>query len=291
MKIILFGKEHSEKSVELAKSLFAVLNEKKIPFLVDEGFYLSLQRQNIVLDEGTKCTSADFDANIAISIGGDGTFLKAADKIGSKNIPILGVNTGRLGFLTNVSKGEFAKAITALLNNRYVTEERAMLQFYSEDDAENVGFALNEIAVLKQDGSSMISLHTTVNGEYLATYQADGLIVATPTGSTAYSMSVGGPLVVPQAKNLILSPIAPHSLTVRPLVIPDDWTIELQVESRNNAFLVALDGRSKVFHQTPKLFIKKADFTIKLVKLPAQTFYKTLRSKLMWGIDKRIQEC
>ena len=290
MKFIIFGKDYSKESSNLAKSLFEILNEKSIPFIVEKGFYLSLLRQNIVSESDVKCAAAEFDADIAIGIGGDGTFLKAADKIRDKNIPILGVNTGRLGFLTNVSKEEFASAIDALLDNRYVIDERAVLQFYSDDNAQLVNFALNEIAVLKQEGNSMLSLHATVNGEYLATYQSDGLIIATPTGSTAYSMSVGGPLVVPQAKNLILSPIAPHSLNMRPLVIPDDWTVELQVQSRNNAFLVSLDGRSEVFHQTPKLYIKKADFTVKLLKLPTQTFFKTLRNKLMWGIDKRMEE-
>ena len=290
MMFIIFGKNYSEKSFGLAKSLFEILNEKAIPFIVEEEFYLSLLRQNIVSEADIKCAPAEFTADIAISIGGDGTFLKTADKIRDKNIPILGMNTGRLGFLTNVPKEEFAEAIDALLNKHYVTEERAVLQFYSSDNVKNINFALNEIAVLKQDGSSMISLHTTVNGEYLACYQADGLIVATPTGSTAYSMSVGGPLVVPQAKNLILSPIAPHSLNMRPLVIPDDWTVELQVESRHNSFLVSLDGRSKVFHQSPKLYIKKADFTIKKLKLPTQTFFETLRNKLMWGVDKRNEE-
>lgn len=291
MKIGIFGNLHTEEIVVLSKKLFEISSKKDITFIIEKDLYDFLQTKHIEIPKSEIITSDDFQADVVISIGGDGTFLKTASRIGRKNIPILGVNTGRLGFLIDTSKEDFVKAIDLLLNGEYAVEERTALKL-SCTDAHfcNDAFALNEVAVLKQDSNSMITLQTKVNGEYLTTYLADGLIISTPTGSTAYSMSVGGPLVVPQSKNLIISPVAPHSFNIRPLVIPDEWEIELKVESRSNSFLVALDGRSEIFHHSSKLRIKKADFTIKVVKRPEHSFFDSLRNKLLWGIDKRNNE-
>jgi NAD+ kinase len=230
----------------------------------------------------------DFDVDLALSIGGDGTFLSTAARIGRKQIPILGVNTGRLGFLADVPSEEILTALEAIITKQYFIEERSLLFVVASDGTEfEYPYALNEVSVLKQDSSSMISINASVNGELVHTYQADGLILSTPTGSTAYSMSVGGPLVVPQAQNIILSPVASHSLNVRPLIIPDSWTIELDVRSRTRSYLVALDGRSVVLEQNTKLYISKADYTIKVIKQLNHTFFDTLKNKLMWGVDKR----
>ena len=233
--------------------------------------------------------SDDFDLDIALSIGGDGTFLKTAARIGRKEIPILGVNQGRVGFLTDINRNDLEDAVEEIFKNYYRIEERTLLQL-CENGAKMLkgyNFALNEVAVQKRDTSSMLSIHTYIDDDYLTTYQADGLIIATPTGSTAYSMSVNGPIIMPTVNNLVLSPIAPHSLNVRPLVIPDHCTIKVKVESRSNTFLVALDGRSEVFPNGMEFLISKAPYTTKVIKRYSQTFFKTLSDKLMWGMDSR----
>ena len=227
-------------------------------------------------------------ADYALSIGGDGTFLNTAAHIGSKNIPILGVNIGRLGFLADVPAEEMLQAVEALIAGNLIVEERTLLMVESSDGTVfEYPFALNEISILKQDSSSMISIHTTLNGEPIHTYQADGLLVSTPTGSTAYSMSVGGPIVVPQAGNFILSPVASHSLNVRPLIVPDNWIVDLEVKSRSNCFQLALDGRAIILNENTHLRISKANFTTKVVKQQNHTFFDNLKNKLMWGLDKR----
>ena len=290
MKIATFGNtEKKQESIKPIKILFEVLREKKTHVMTDRRFFDFLAEElgndNIVNEiiEGD-----DFCADLALSIGGDGTFLNTASLVGSKEIPILGINTGRLGFLADVSSNEIAPAINEIYNNNYFIEQRSVIQLKTDNpDFVQYPHALNEIVILKQDSSSMIAIDVHINGEYLNTYQADGLIVATPTGSTAYSMSVGGPLAVPQANNMIISPVASHSLNVCPLVIPDTWTVELCVSSRSKKFLVALDGRSTIFSQQYKLMITKSDFNIRVIKRPQHTFFSTLRNKLMWGIDKR----
>lgn len=290
MKIAVFGNAYRHESIAQIKILFEALKERKAHVIADKSFFDFFHEkinedgliQEIIEDD-------NFSADLALSIGGDGTFLNTASRIGAKNIPILGINTGRLGFLADVSSNEILPAIDEIYNDKCFIEERSVIQLKTENtEFKSYPYALNEIAILKQDSSSMITINAHVNGEYLNTYQSDGLLIATPTGSTAYSMSVGGPLVVPQANNLIISPVAPHSLHIRPLVIPDTWTIELEVKSRNKNFLVSLDGRSDIFEQHHKLSISKGEFTIKVVKRPHHTFFNALRTKLMWGADKRI---
>ncbi|GAB6865872.1 NAD kinase [Bacteroides acidifaciens] len=230
----------------------------------------------------------DFTADMVISIGGDGTFLKAARRVGRKGIPILGINTGRLGFLADISPEEMEETFNEIQAGRYNVEERSVLQLICNGTHLQASpYALNEIAVLKRDSSSMISIRTAINGAFLNTYQADGLVIATPTGSTAYSLSVGGPIMVPHANTIVITPVAPHSLNVRPIVIRDDWEITLDVESRSHNFLVAIDGNSETCKETTQLTIRRADYSVKVVKRFNHIFFDTLRSKMMWGADGR----
>lgn len=228
------------------------------------------------------------NVDLVISMGGDGTFLKAACMVGEREIPILGINKGRLGFLADVLPSEIEDVLEHVLRRDYMIENHTVIKL--EADGECVDccpFALNDIAVLKRDTASMISIKAYVNGEFLVNYQADGLIVATPTGSTAYSLSNGGPIIVPQSGSLCITPVAPHSLNIRPIVINDTSVIELEVCSRSHNFLVAIDGRSMKLTEGTRLTIRKADYMVKLVKLKNQRYFSTLHRKLMWGADSR----
>jgi len=289
MRVAIFGNIYRPVIINSIKVLFDFFSQKQVTLMLDRDLYdFLLQIGGYSLENVEKIENDDFKADVAFSIGGDGTFLNTSARIGEKGIPVIGVNTGRLGFLTDVSNDEIFDALEALMARKYRIEERTLLQVETSDGTPlQYPYALNEVSVLKQDSSSMISIDASVNGELIHTYQADGLLVSTPTGSTAYSMSVGGPIVVPQAQNFILSPVASHSLNVRPLIIPDNWSIDLEVHSRTHSYLVALDGRSKVLEQTTQLHITKAPFTIKVVKQLQHTFFDTLKKKLMWGIDKR----
>lgn len=221
----------------------------------------------------------------AISVGGDGTFLTTASAIGNRDIPILGINCGHLGFLADVKSQEEDAIIDQLLKGQYTIEKRAMLQVSCSEGATIVSpFALNEVAVIKYGLSSMISIDTQVNKEFLHRYQGDGLVIATPTGSTAYNMSLGGPLMVPQARGILLSPIASHSLNIRPLVIPDDWQIDMKVRSRTGSYLVSVDGRSQILSHDVTLHIQRAPYTTKLVQIGGNSFIQSLKNKLNWGI-------
>ena len=255
--------------------------QQKFDTYLRSALNLDIESAGIIHDK-------NFEADLAVSIGGDGTFLRTASCVGKKNLPILGVNAGRLGFLADVSNEDLESTFADICAGKYRIEERTQLQLSTEHkDFHGFNYALNEIAILKQDTASMITVHAYINDEYLTSYEADGLIIATPTGSTAYSLSVGGPIMNPTAANFILTAVAPHSLSSRPLVVDDNCIITLEVESRNGSFLISLDGRSNVFSTGTKLIIKKAEFTLKVVKRLGHTFYGTLRDKLMWGIDPR----
>jgi NAD+ kinase len=237
---------------------------------------------------------------MALSLGGDGTFLRTAACVGSAGIPILGINLGRLGFLATIRPDELEHTLDEIEHHDYQVEERSTLFLESEGEAvcgDQYPFpqgieavALNEIAILKRDSSSMISIHTTINGQPLTTYQADGLVVSTPTGSTAYSLSNGGPIIVPQADTMCLTPVAPHSLHTRPIVVPDSWRLTLQVDSRSHNFLVALDGRNYTCSDKTTLTIRRGDYPVRVVKRPAESFFHTLRGKLGWDTDVRTGE-
>ena len=228
------------------------------------------------------------DADFVISMGGDGTFLRAAGRVGNRQIPLLGINMGRLGFLADVLPSEIESTLDRVLSGDYIIEDHTVIKL--ESDGEEVScnpFALNDIAVLKRDNASMISIKARVNGDFLVNYRADGLIIATPTGSTAYCLSNGGPIIVPQSGSLCITPVAPHSLNIRPIVINDTGVIELEVESRSHNFLVAVDGRSLKMAEGTRLTIRKAPYTVKIIKLKNRRYFSTLHEKLMWGADNR----
>lgn len=289
LKFAVFGNEFQPRKSTAAQKIFSLLSEKKAEIYVDETFYRFLsegQRLNVPITD--VFTSLDFDVDFVISIGGDGTFLKAASKVGARNVPIVGINMGRLGYLADISPTEIEKAITMLYSGDFVTESHAVIQVEALDgELKGNPFALNDIAVLKQDSASMITIHAKIDTENLVTYQADGLIVSTPTGSTAYSLSNGGPIIMPHTGVLCLTPVAPHSLNVRPLVVPADAEITLDVESRSHKFLVAIDGRSHKLPETTRLVIRKADHEVQIVKRRRRNYISTLREKMMWGADIR----
>lgn len=289
MTIAIFGNTFRPTVLNIMEVIFRYFKTRKVALLLDKELYTYCMEHSVVQpDQQLLITNDDFHADIALSIGGDGTFLSTAARIGSKNIPIMGINTGRLGFLADVSVDAVVNALDAIMQNQITVEERTMLKVdFSDGRVVEYPYVLNEVSVLKQDSSSMISINTYLNEEAIHSYHADGLIVATPTGSTAYSMSVGGPLMVPQAQNIILSPIASHSLTVRPLVVPDDWIIDLEVFSRNGCYLVTMDGRTLALDQEVKIRISRADYKIRVAKQLNHTFFDSLKSKLMWGLDKR----
>lgn len=291
MKIGVFGSEYQEEKQSLIRRLFEKLASLGATVYIDASFRAYLSESLQYFPSGAGLLEEDvFDLDIALSVGGDGTFLRTAARINRQDIPILGINTGRLGFLADVGSCEIEDTLDALFKNYYRVEERTLLRLSTAGQLyQGYNYALNEVAILKRDTSSMIMIHTLLDDEYLASYQADGLVIATPTGSTAYSMSVNGPVIVPQSNTVVLSPVAPHSLNVRPLVIPDHTVIKLQVESRSDSFLIALDGRSEVFPSDTELTITKADYTTKVIKRHGHTFYQTLREKLLWGADPRMK--
>lgn len=278
-------------SLDLEK-LFLLLKERGITFYMYKPFYEFVQQQCHIQPEIAGVFSSGNDLSDQVqflfSIGGDGTFLQSVLTLKNKSVPAVGLNLGRLGFLSDISRDDMQEAIGHIVNGNYEIEERSVLQL--KEDGKLFGdfnYALNEIAVTKLDTSSMISIHTYLNEEYLATYWADGLIISTPTGSTAYSLSVGGPILTPDSQSIIISPIAPHNLTVRPIVVPDNISLRLRVEGRGHQFLASLDSRSEAINFPDELHIGKADFHVKTLKLPGHGFFNTLRNKLMWGADTR----
>lgn len=289
MKIAIFANTYRPVFMTHLQLIFSYFSKTETILMLEKELYDYTQlHSELDLSKVERIENDDFESDIALSIGGDGTFLSTAAHVGRKQIPILGINTGRLGFLADVPGENILPALEAIVTQNYYFEEKSLLYVETSDNHHfEYPYALNELSVLKQDSSSMISINTHLNGEEIHTYQADGLLISTPTGSTAYSMSVGGPLVVPQAQNFLLSPVASHSLNVRPLVVPDSWVIDLEVKSRSGCYQVALDGRALILDESTKLHITKADFTIRVIKQINHTFFDTLKSKLMWGVDKR----
>ncbi|KAA6323902.1 NAD kinase [termite gut metagenome] len=288
MKFAIFGNTHQAKKSLYAAILFDQLKKRDTRLYICREFYAFL-KTFMEIDEKVfiPFDGDNFDVDMVISLGGDGTFLKAAERVGNKNIPILGINIGRLGFLADILPKDIERVFDEIYTGHYIIEERSVLYLECSDKMLGCPYGLNDIAVLKRDESSMITIHAAVNDKYLTTYLADGLIVATPTGSTAYSLSVGGPIIVPHSQAIVITPIAPHSLNIRPIVICDDWEITLDVETRSHNFLVAIDGRNETCEDSSRLTIRKANYTIKVIKQFEQNFFNTLRAKMMWGIDKR----
>lgn len=289
LKFAIFGNEYQAKKSTSIEKILDYLAQKGAEIYVENAYYEFLTRsQHIDVKAAGVFEDYNFDVDYVISMGGDGTFLKAASRVGAKGTPIIGVNMGRLGFLADVLPGEVEAALDSLYAGECQIEEHVVIQVEAEGGVlAGNPFALNDIAVLKRDDASMISIRTQVDGEFLVNYQADGLIVTTSTGSTAYNLSNGGPIIIPQSSSLCLTPVAPHSLNIRPVVINDTAEITLDVESRSHNYLVAIDGRSERMTEGTRLVIRKAAHTIKIVKQRNQRYFSTLREKLMWGADQR----
>ena len=290
LKFALFGNTYQEHKSAHVTHLLEILRKKNAHISISNEFYDFL-RQHTRADRGGVeiFQGNNFNADMVLSIGGDGTFLRAASRVGNKEIPILGINTGRLGFLADISPDQMEEAFDEIYNGKYLAEPRRVLQLSADGHVlKGYPYGLNEIAVLKKDSSSMIGIKAYINDELLCSYQADGLIVATPTGSTGYSLSVGGPILVPQSGTFSLTAVAPHSLNVRPIVVRDDWEITLDVESRSHNFLISVDGRSETCREGTRLTIRRADYFVRIVKRCHHSFFNTLREKMMWGADTRL---
>ncbi len=289
LRFALFGNIYqARKSASIQKVLSCIANHDAELYVDMEYYYFLKDNQRLSVNATKVFTGDDFDTDFVISMGGDGTFLKAASRVGHKDIPILGVNMGRLGFLADISPDDIEHCIDALAQDDFAIESRALIQV--EADGNPLGdfsYALNDVAILKRDTASMISIRANINGQYLNTYQADGLVVSTPTGSTAYSLSNGGPIIVPGTKVFSMTAVAPHSLNVRPIVIPDSAVVELDVESRSHNFLVAIDGRSEKCKEGTKITLRRAPYDVKVVKRSDHRYFNTLREKMMWGADTR----
>ncbi len=292
MKIALYGLSVNADFIEELAHMFDLFKEKKIEYFIYRPFLEYLRQDCEIYPEIAGQFEDDDDlpddVSLLLSIGGDGTLLKSFMVAKNRSIPLMGINTGRLGFLSDISRDEIDKALNDIQDGNYIIDERTVLELeIVNDNGSEFLYALNEITVTKLDSSSMININTYVNNEYLNTYWADGLIVATPTGSTAYSLSVGGPILTPDSENFVISPIAPHNLTVRPLVVPDHHSITLQVEGRGLHFLTSVDSKSEPIYFSVVLNIRKAPFKVKTIRLKDHSFFSTLRNKLMWGVDKR----
>ena len=292
MKVAIFGQYYQNDTRPIIKDIFVFFNRNNVEMVIEEHFLKILYEEKIVERQyNTFASHADLDSSfdILISIGGDGTILRAATFVRDSGIPILGVNAGRLGFLAKVQKENIAAFLQIVLEKKYSISKRSLL---SIDCCPNcpeidINFAMNEISVSRKDTTSMITIETFLNNEYLNSYWADGLIISTPTGSTGYSLSCGGPILTPEVKAIVITPIAPHNLNARPLVIPDDTEIKLKVSGREQQYLVSLDSRMTSVSNNSEIIIKKTPFKINMVEILEETFIKTLRNKLLWGEDKR----
>ena len=290
MKIAIIGKPFTDKIIPYIQGLFEELISRNAEILVVEYFRVYLQNYIDLPAEVKTFRRGDSLAGVSflLSIGGDGTLLDAVTYVGPRQIPILGINTGRLGFLATIPYDKIPLAIDALYKGHYSIDERSLIRADTDQEVfDGINFGLNEFSILKTDTSTMIVVHTYLDGEYLNSYWADGLIVSTPTGSTGYSLSCGGPVVLPQTNNFVISPVCPHNLNVRPLVVSDKSVITFEIEGRSNNFLVSLDSRSRPVDASVQIAVRKENFNAKLVKMTDVNFLTTLRSKLNWGVDKR----
>ncbi|MGI9530660.1 NAD kinase [Lutimonas sp.] len=292
MKVGIFGQSNNDITIKYAGQLVDLCVKNKVSIVFEENFYKGFNEHSEYADVSTFSGYEDLDRNLDFffSVGGDGTFLRSITFIRDLEIPVIGINTGRLGFLANIQKESITEAFNNIIQGNYVVQKRSLLGVQTENDEgalNQLNFALNEITVTRKNTASMIKVDTMLDAEFLTTYWSDGLIISTPTGSTGYSLSCGGPIISPTSQNIVLTPIAPHSLAVRPLVIPDQTHIELNIDSRADEVLLTLDSRMYTLHNKSKLTIEKCSFSIMTLQLDDQTFIKTLREKLLWGEDKR----
>ncbi len=292
MKIAIYGPQYNDRSKSTIKTVSEYLQKTAATVLVESQFYNSiLADSDLNLDAYGFTTFNTLDASfdLIISIGGDGTILRAITLVKDLGIPIVGINTGRLGFLATIRKDAINSALDQIFQGQYRISKRNVLTLSMDNSSTNFGldFALNEIAVSRKNTTSMISIETWLDDEYLTSYWADGLIVSTPTGSTGYSLSCGGPVIMPESGSLVLTPIAPHNLNARPLVISANRTIKLRVSGRETEFLVSLDSRIKSLKSSTEITIKTAPYCINMIELQGGSFIETLRKKLLWGADQR----
>ena len=289
LRFAIFGNTYQPKKSAFIQEILSCLSERKAEVLMERTFYEFLvDVQHLPITGVQVFDDSEFEADFAISMGGDGTFLRTASMVGHKEIPILGVNMGRLGFLADINVNDIEHTIAALYQEDYSVETRAVIQVETDGEPlQGYPCALNDVAILKRDNASMITIHACINGETLTTYQADGLIMSTPTGSTAYSLSVGGPIIVPGTHVFSLTAVAPHSLNVRPIVFSEDAVVDLTVETRSHNFLVALDGRSEKLPDSTRLTLRKAPYRVQVIKRSGTRYFHTLREKMMWGADQR----
>ncbi|MDY7396258.1 NAD kinase [Aureibaculum sp. 2210JD6-5] len=293
MKVGIYGQYYKGEAISYIEILLKTLAEKNIEAFIEEDFYDLIKVNNFPEKEYQTFSSykdLDNSFEVMLTVGGDGTFLRAVTYVRDLDIPVLGVNIGRLGFLATVQKESIPEAINLLITKKYTINERTLLSVSSNqknEELSEINFALNEIAVSRRNTTSMITVESYLNDEYLTSYWADGLIIATPTGSTGYSLSCGGPVITPNTRSLVLTPIAPHNLNARPLIIPENTTIKLKIISREKQALLSLDSRTTTINSNSEITIKKAKFSLKTIQLDQQTFFKTLREKLLWGEDKR----
>lgn len=291
MRIAVYARCTPDNHSDYINLLHQRLQEYGVELLIHDEYYQWLKKEfsfNLELNTFGVSDQLDSSVTMVISFGGDGTMLETLKFVRSSMVPVLGVNTGRLGFLASVAKQDFENVIQKIVQHKYVSEKRSVLELVNGKELfSGLNYAINEITLHKKDSSSMISIDTFVDGEFLNSYWADGLIVSTATGSTAYSLSCGGPIMIPGSGNFCITPIAPHNLNVRPIVLGNNHLIELQVKGRSPEFMVSLDSRNAVIDSTRNLQLRRAEFTFNLVKLDGYSFFNTLRNKLLWGLDKR----
>ncbi len=293
MKVAIYGKYYLNSTEPIINDIFVFFNNNGVEMIIESAFLKILHNKKIIQKEYKTFTShkeLDSSFDMLISIGGDGTILRAAALVRNSGVPILGINAGRLGFLATVQKENISEFMQFIIDEKYTISKRTLLSLSctpTNEAVEEINFAMNEISVSRKDTTSMITIETYLNNEFLNSYWADGLIIATPTGSTGYSMSCGGPILTPDVKGLVITPIAPHNLNARPLVVPDETEIRLKVSGREEHYLVSLDSRITSVKNETILVIKKTPFQINMVEIPEETFLKTLRTKLFWGEDRR----
>ncbi|QPH39243.1 NAD kinase [Pedobacter endophyticus] len=291
MRIAVYGRDFNDTVLPYVQEVFDFFAAHQISPVLYSKFKNSLNGKiklpdNALIFHNHK--ELKQRADVLLSLGGDGTLLDTLSLIRNSGIPVIGINFGRLGFLASINKNEIESALKALVHGQYTLDIRSLLTLESDNGLfgeEN--FALNDITIHRRDNSAMMIIHASMNGEFINSYWADGLIIATPTGSTAYSLSCGGPIIYPDSENFVVTPIAPHNLNVRPVVLPDDNSLSFEVEARESKFLVSCDSRTETVERSVKITIKKADFCINLIRLNNETYLTTLRNKLLWGIDTR----
>ncbi len=291
MQVAVFGRNFPSYARENIATMFSKFNKLNVDVWVFEALYEFLQKKTglrpKVAGLYTDHTNLPADLDFLFSLGGDGTFLETVNLVRESAIPVLGVNIGRLGFLSYISQENLSESLDSVFSGKFDIEERMLLKVEASGHSLNdLDVALNEVRIYKNSGS-LITIHVKVNDEFLSAYWADGLLLSTPTGSTAYNLSVGGPIVVPESNTFVLSPIAPHNLTVRPLVLPDSAVLQLSVDTRDHQFQLALDSRTVDLDVDTTVTVRKADYTLKMIRIENISFYSTLRNKLMWGADKR----